>query len=87
MQLNISDSIGTLVPQGLPNIIGQVADNEDGSEGSGALYSVGSAVWAGHPKNPGREYINFDASRSNPIYGTSENVTPNSICCAFFIKY
>lgn len=83
----ISGSIGALIPQGLPNITGQIHDNEDGVDESGALYQTGSASYSGHNQNSGRKYLNFDASRSNSIYGTSENVTPNSICCAFFIKY
>ena len=31
--------------------------------------------------------INFDASRSNPIYGSSETVTPESLSTKFFIKF
>ena len=31
--------------------------------------------------------IEFDASRSNPIYGNSDTVQPNSISCRFYIKF
>lgn len=67
------------IEAGLPNITGQIHDNEDGYEESGALYSSGSGRYSGHPQNPGREYLNFDASRSNPIYGNSDTVQPPSI--------
>ena len=31
--------------------------------------------------------VNFDASTSNPIYGSSETVTPESLSTKFFIKF
>ena len=67
------------IEAGLPNITGQIHDNEDGSGESGALYSSGSAGYSGHTQNPGRQYLNFDASRSNPIYGNSDTVQPPSV--------
>ena len=78
--------LGDLVEAGLPNITGQIHDNEDGSGESGALYSSGSVGYSGHPQNPGREYLNFDASRSNPIYGNSDTVQPEAIQYPYFIQ-
>ena len=68
-----------LLSAGLPNITGQIHDNEDGAGESGALYQTGSGGYSGHNANKGRTYINFDASRSNPIYGNSDTVQPPSI--------
>ena len=78
--------LGDLVEAGLPNITGQIHDNEDGSEESGALYSSGSGGYSGHTQNPGREYLNFDASRSNPIYGNSDTVQQEQIQYPYFIQ-
>ena len=67
------------IEAGLPNITGSIHDNEDGSGESGALYGSGTGSYSGHTQNPGRHDLNFDASRSNPIYGNSDTVQPPSI--------
>ena len=54
---------------------------------TGAFYSGGkNGKKAGGDVSTGVT-IGFDASRSNPIYGSSETVNPSSISCSMFIKF
>lgn len=73
---------GTTVEAGLPNITGWVHNagfKPDVNESSGALYAglyrgtVNNATLSTNQNNRG---IDFDASRSNPIYGKSDTVQP-----------
>jgi hypothetical protein len=84
---------GTVKQAGLPNIEGTASIRGNGSwislDGTnGAFYTsdtnhvsyspTGSSGLAG--------YFNFDASRSNPIYGASNTVQPNALTCRYIIK-
>lgn len=80
---------GTTVDAGLPNITGSFASNSDegGSPfcGSASRLSANGSLtfierrtdYGGYTKFSGSQYnIEFDASRSNPIYGASNTVQP-----------
>lgn len=88
------NALGSLVEAGLPNIEGEFKDDhtilkKDNSTNSGAIKSV-------YSQNVGR-YGNstaasewgygfvFDASNSNPIYGNSDTVQPQTIKVLFYI--
>lgn len=79
---------GTTVEAGLPNITGYVNNNlsvgiygtsEQGQLG-GAFYTGAITTWFPVRSNntDGTQYVgfNFDASRSNAIYGKSDTVQP-----------
>lgn len=65
---------------GLPNIVG-VASNIQGvnyaASGAFTKTALGNASWSGNIA--GYHHLNFDASRSNAIYGKSETVQPHSL--------
>ena len=81
---------------GLPNITGDLysilGDNSDSRTGNGALlWQDTSRYWKQSKEhdsngNVGREFIHFDASRSNSIYGNSTTVTPQNISLIPYIK-
>lgn len=84
-----SHAAGTTVKAGLPNITGSLASNLDrggspfcGSanrlSANGSLtFSEQSIDYGGYSSFSGSQYnIEFDASRSNPIYGASDTVQP-----------
>ena len=81
--------LGRLTEAGLPNITGTFQDgNEYGSNDqlSGAFYRTnlsGHTAWDGNAE-PDR--VGFDASRSNPIYGKSNKVQPESIRYPYIIS-
>ena len=73
---------GSYKSAGLPNITGylQPSDGRGGSYG-GAFYSTSYSGWK-EKGTEGTDYTwNFDASRSNPIYGNSDTVQPPSVTC------
>lgn len=82
----------TTQSEGLPNITGMVRGARIGVNGSAttqgafttqaASYDTG-ADWEG---GTNVTQINFDASRSNSIYGASEHVTPINMAINYFIK-
>ena len=47
---------------------------------------LGQGYWGG-VDNDSVYKCNFDASRSNSIYGSSDTVTPTSLTCITCIKY
>ena len=91
-----SNTLGDLVEAGLPNITGSI---EFGnlqniswpyavSSTSGAFYSENSGYVADVGTNSVSNYNhtgNFDASLSNPIYGNSNTVQPQSIKVFYYI--
>jgi len=66
---------GTTIEPGLPNITGQVGTSDNASYyPSGAFYQSASS---GHGNGSGGSItVSMDASRSNPIYGSSDTVQP-----------
>ena len=73
-----TDAGGT-IEAGLPNITGYDATAWGNLNPSGAFIAVGWDDYGGLSRNTGRRTINFDASRSNPIYGRSHTVQPPAV--------
>lgn len=87
-----SRPVGTTIESGLPNITGSIGGNLPTMEyGTGALrpwiYSGHNGAGAGFGTVYGAYNFDFDASRSNPIYGRSSGVIPSSIVIKYYIKY
>lgn len=81
--------LGQLVEAGLPNITGDLISVFRGNAVLSGLFegtnkTINSGVAAG--SGSGYDNINFDASRSNPIYGNSETVQPEQIQYPYFIQ-
>lgn len=82
---NSSSELGYTTPAGLPNITGSPILGENGNFWSrmppveGAIYraSTGENKYAG-ASDADNDYLAFDASRSNPIYGRSNTVQPQT---------
>lgn len=88
-----SSAIGTRQAEGLPNISGRL---DFGKQVGGVSSSSGafshkniSQDWAGTSTGTANviEYVNFDASRSNGLYGDSSHVTPRNNAVSWCIKY
>ena len=83
-----SDVVGLYEEAGLPNITANWK-SEPAASANGAVY-VKSEKGSLMPVSNGGSTDNrvyFDASRSNPIYGKSNTVTPSNISVLFCIKY
>ena len=83
MQIAIaSGNIGTYHRAGLPNIKGDLPVGESSAVAnlplSGAFYQDGSDTNIGLRGDADNQLAHFDASRSNPIYGRSTTVQPES---------
>lgn len=90
MGASSTHAAGTTVEAGLPNITGSLSETSDDGNTSpfrgaaNAISSIGAlsatevkSNWTGYNNNSGSTYnIDFDASRSNPIYGRSNTVQP-----------
>lgn len=82
---NASSELGNINPAGLPNITGSPILGEANSSWSkmppisGAIYraSTGANKYAG-ASDSDNDYLAFDASLSNPIYGRSNTVQPQT---------
>ena len=92
-----SSAAGKYVEAGLPNIMGHWDDNLPYAGADAATARTG-ALFFGNSGNrtstvgdtTSYNYchgINIDASRSSPIYGTSDTVQPAALNCKFCIKY
>ena len=79
---------------GLPNITGSFARRDDaGVFGglvnlTGAFYGTSTKSWRTRctTGSYGNVYLNFDASRSNSIYGASSTVQPPALTVRFLIR-
>ena len=69
-----SQVAGETVEAGLPNITGQIATGKK-HLATGAFYYANLTL-AGDDGSGADEVVNFDASRSNSIYGNSDTVQP-----------
>ena len=84
-------NLGMTVEAGLPNItsgkLGYVRSGPN-IDGSGALINTGKGMYPeGAEVNGGWSgTMNFDASRSNPIYGNSDTVQPEATQYPYFIQ-
>ena len=85
-----SNSPGQYKSAGLPNITGTTQTNDDTSAVEGAFRverPFGTDNHATLWYQLINEYqVSFDASRSNPIYGNSSTVQPNSVTFVYAIK-
>ena len=85
-----SNSPGQYKSAGLPNITGTTQTNDDTSAVGGAFRverAFGTDRHALLYFQVVDEYqVSFDASRSNPIYGNSPTVQPNSVTFVYAIK-
>ena len=89
---NSADNIFSVQAESLPNITGSLSavPTLPNYEGTGALFSEKQESSqnfssSGSYNRPWRS-IDFDASKSNKIYGTSEHVTPENYAVYWFIK-
>lgn len=80
-------ALGDLVEAGLPNITGSFHITRAGtSSGTGAITATyGNGYGEGSNGSYGSGDVTFDASRSNPIYGNSTTVQPQTIKAFFYI--
>lgn len=81
-----TNSIGTKIEPGLPNITGKfsayefTAYSNSSVRGEGALYPTGEAWFGGNKGNSDQSAVlGLDASRSNGIYGRSSTVQPPAL--------
>lgn len=90
-----SRTSGTVIDAGLPNIKGSVNNvlqtfgwDSSAAAGSGAIVITGLTEMAGtHGTGYGGVGIEFDASKSNSIYGNSTTVQPPALTMRYYIKY
>ena len=84
--LSSLQDLATLVEAGLPNITGKTGYNFQEERASGAFSSSNvtqsNAIFANTANNTAQF---FDASRSNPTYGNSTTVQPQSIRYPYYI--
>ena len=71
---NSDDKVGVFTEAGLPNITADFG--YDGSVGGAMYKSGGNRSGDGAGSQGSDNNVAFDASRSNPIYGNSDTVTP-----------
>lgn len=76
---------------GLPNIIGSATVASIGGAINGTYAFVDSATsygqsW-GSASGQNVAKLNFDASKSNAIYGASDKVQPSSLTLRYYIKF
>ena len=93
MQAEKGGDITARLSAGLPNITGTTFNAYAASDGdSGALFNTNivdnpkyiNVVTSG---DQSQRFINFDAQRSNSIYGNSNTVQPPAICLIPQIRY
>lgn len=73
------------ITAGLPNITGTFTNTDD-KYATGAFYATNGTFGQDDGRNPQYIYA-FDASRSNPIYGSSSTVQPPAIKCRVKTRY
>lgn len=86
--------LGETVEAGLPNITGWYAASDwfrdiGSVQSGGALYNAanhGSRGATGASGYSSSQSVDFDASRSNPIYGNSATVQPEAVQYPYFIQ-
>ena len=90
LQMDTSKTIGTNVEAGLPNITGTFSTyNGAGIDTASEAFYLSNAQHINYAGRAERDtYLcNFDASRSNSIYGNSTTVQPPASIVNYFIKY
>ena len=86
-QATVDESkLGDLIEAGLPNIIATSSARALGSQGtSGAFYVSNGEVGNYTSTGTANVQLNFDASLSNAIYGSSNTVQPQSVKVYYYI--
>lgn len=82
-------NVGVAIQPGLPNISGRinVKVKADAFATTGVFASKLDTTWVeGRDNVPALNYIDFNASWSNPIYGRSYTVQPNALVLLPIIK-
>lgn len=75
--VGLRDSVGKYVAAGLPNITGSFSNTPSNTNAySGAFRRGGNGQTFGNGNDQRGSDTSFDASRSNPIYGSSTTVQP-----------
>lgn len=83
-----SNTAGTVKSAGLPNITGSANISFDDINIGGAFYISGDKdKWAGTNTGNSRHLLDFDASKSDAIYGNSDTVQPPALTMHYIIKY
>lgn len=94
-----SATSGTVKAAGLPNITGQIVNkslldnsslnmSHNGAFQGGSRGSNASSINVGSISTQHQTYVSdFDASRSNSIYGNSSTVQPPAVTMRYIIKY
>ena len=90
----VTASAGTFKTAGLPNITGELHfwkffEHLEGMSGSLSVKSEPPNSIVGHDSTEwdnSNQYLIFDASKSNPIYGNSTTVQPNSYTVYYIMK-
>ncbi len=92
-----SSEAGMIKEAGLPNITGQLKDNNNdfglfaslnvGSSGAFTTSAGGRRRGGGDSATHNPKIVDFDASRSNAIYGASATVQPPAVTMLCCIKY
>ena len=82
----VTASAGTFKAAGLPNITGRFPSEAADFSGSGAFFRGNGSYGRGDGDSGTDEWVEFDASRSNPIYGASTTVQPNSYTVYYIMK-
>lgn len=83
------EEVGSYLQAGLPNITGEFGGaTKEGTMGASGAFSVPYQSSSGRAAGSGGGIISwdFDASRSNSIYGNSETVQPKSIVGMWLVK-
>ena len=84
------NSKGDFVSAGLPNITGSVYNVEGDFLSASGAFNVAGPIVSDHAFGGEDEYhqaFDFNASRSNPIYGNSTTVQPPALTMRYIIKY
>ena len=86
-------SVGTSLPESLPNITGsfralyQGLASDSGAYGN-SIYSLNSAVGISAGNQGGIDNCyQFDASRSSPVYKDNAPIQQEAVCVNYIIKY
>lgn len=78
-------AVGDLIEAGLPNIVGKFIGGNANGIISGAFKLDGSSVGSQEGSKYHESQMSFDASLSNPIYGKSTTVQPQTIKALLYI--
>lgn len=87
--LQPSQTVGTQINAGLPNITGSFGiGDSSGTSTSGVFYTIAGSRWSeGGGSKGSNPDVGFNASRSSSIYGKSTTVQPPAHTVHLCIKY